>query len=363
MFTTIKFIRLTAAVICMSMLCLVLSYANDSINPSSHIIDSMPANSWLEIPNTKLESVAADAEKYPDIQAYMGIHGITAYSGGVYDTKRKRLVVWGGGHADYQGNEIYAFDVEKLVWERLNNPSNANYCQQVNSDGTPNSRHTYNGITYIEHVDRLFASGGSLACDGGGCGADITWTFDFNSLQWADMKPPNTPQTNCENLSAYDPLSKKVWWFDAPGLWSYDYDKNKWKQHNNDDVSRRTAVVDTKRGLLIVVGQGEVVAYNVAARDYKQRVWATVGADEFIENWSPGLAYDPVTDRIVGWAGKSVYALNIDTKQWTEHDATGAPSIEALNSIYGLWRYVPSLNVFIAMTGANKNIFFYKFTP
>jgi len=292
----------------------------------------------------------------------MGVLGVIAYSGGVFDSKRNRLVIWGGGHADYQGNEIYAFDTDTLTWERLTDPSDPNLGEQVNRDGTPNSRHTYNGVAYIEHADRLFASGGSLAGPGS-CGADKTWIFDFNSMQWTDMNPAVTPRTDCENISAYDPETKKVWWFDLPGLWSYRYDTNTWVQHNEDFViNGRTAVMGTKRGLLVVVGQGEVITYNIRGGDYTKQVWSTSGGSSFIDSWAPGLAYDPVSDRIVGWAGKSVYALNPDTKVWTEHSAPGTPRYNggSDSGLYGLWRYIPNLNAFIVMTGADVNIYFYK---
>ncbi len=328
---------------------------------SEHIVSTMPANSWLEIPNSRLDNVAADADKYSDLQGYMGIEGITAYSGGIYDNKRNRLVVWGGGHGDYLGNEIYAFDTHALSWERLTGPSVPNWGEQVNSDGTPNSRHTYNGLAYIEHADRLFASGGSLAGPGS-CGADKTWIFDFNAKQWTDMKPGLRPKTDCENVSVYDPESKKVWWFDLSGLWSYNYDKNKWKQRTDIFLSSRTAVVDTKRGLLVVVGQEEVVSYNLRDGDYRERDWKTIGGEALVSQTSPGLAYDPVSDRIVGWAGGSVYSLNPDTKAWTEHKASGGPNADSLNDVYGLWLYVPSLNAFIVMPGVKKNIYFYKLT-
>jgi hypothetical protein len=331
----------------------------------THVVSNMPANSWLEIPNSRLDSVAADARKYPNMQGYSGIHGINAYSGAVFDSKRNRLVIWGGGHEDYQGNEVYAFDTDTLVWERLTDPSEPNLDKQVNSDGTPNARHTYNGMAYIEHADKLFSSGGSLAGEGS-CGADKTWVFDFNSTQWTDMNPSKAPNTDCENICAYDPETQKVWWFDVPGLWSYHYDTNKWHQHNEDHMSSRTAVMDTKRGALVLVGQGEVIAYNIRADDYNQQLWDTSGGDSFIGSWAPGLAYDPVNDRIVGWSGKSVYALNPETKVWTQHSATGAPvypsEADDDEGLYGLWRYVPNLNAFIVMTRTDTNIHFYKLT-
>lgn len=339
---------------------------NDSIQ-ASNIVFSMPANSWLEIPNSRLESVAPEPAEYPNIQAIMGINGITSWSGGVFDTQRNRLIIWGGGHADYFGNEIYAFDISLLKWERLTDPSEPNLCGQVNSDGTPNSRHTYSGIAYIEHADRMFGSGGALACDGGGCGANKTWTFDFKSKQWTDMNPAVTPITGCENVSVYDPETRKVWYFDGPaGLWSYEYDTNTWVQYNDSDfVSYRTAVIDTKRGLLIAVGHGEVLAYNIRGGDYTQKVWETTGGEAFIAEENPGLAYDPVSDRIVGWSGGPVYALDPETKVWSEYNAPGAPhtdNMRDLNGIYGLWRYAPSVNAFVVMIGASENIYFYKFS-
>ncbi len=176
------------------------------------------------------------------------------------------------------------------------------------------------------------------------------------------MKPKLRPRTDCENVSAYDPVSKKVWWFDVSGLWSYNYDSNKWKQHNEIFLSSRTATVDTKRGLLVVVGQEEVLTYNVRDGDYSERALKTSGAEFLVKQWSPGLAYDPVSDRIVGWAGGSVYSLNLDSNVWTEHKASGGPNADSLNDVYGLWRYVPSLNAFIVMPGAKKNVYFYKLT-
>jgi hypothetical protein len=337
------------------------TFANSEGLIQPHMVLSMPANSWLEIPSSRLDSVGADSELYPEVQGFGGIGGITAYSGAVFDSKRNRLVIWGGGHGDYRGNEIYVFDTDTLTWERLTDPSDPNLGEQVNNDGTPNSRHTYNGMAYIEHADRLFASGGSLAGPGS-CGADKTWIFDFNSKQWTDMNPANTPNTDCENVCAYDPETQRVWWFDTPGLWSYSYDSNTWVQHNQDFFSSRTAVMDTKRGLLVMVGQGEVIAYNIRGGDYRHQEWDTSGGNSFVNKWAPGLAYDPVSDRIVGWSGGSVYALNPDTKVWTEHSASGAPSYSSGSDsgLYGLWRYVPHLNAFIVMTDADENIHFYK---
>lgn len=61
-------------------------------------------NTWCEIPNTHL--LDASPKNLP-----VGRSIIAAWSGGAFDTKRDRLIVWGGGHGDYNGNEITGFDI------------------------------------------------------------------------------------------------------------------------------------------------------------------------------------------------------------------------------------------------------------
>src|ERR1700761_6743036 len=64
----------------------------------------MPPDSWLEIPDSAMKKVAADMEKFPKVRAVCGPSAvIDAWGGGALDTKRNRLVLWGGGHADYWG--------------------------------------------------------------------------------------------------------------------------------------------------------------------------------------------------------------------------------------------------------------------
>ena len=50
---------------------------------------------------------------------------MSACGGGTLDTARDRLLVWGGGHGDYAGNELCAFDLATLQWSRLTEPSSS----------------------------------------------------------------------------------------------------------------------------------------------------------------------------------------------------------------------------------------------
>ncbi|HVE41723.1 MAG TPA: hypothetical protein VNM14_17660 [Planctomycetota bacterium] len=320
---------------------------------------SMPADSWMAVPNSAMRSVAPTNGQFPGT---WGVSGpgmvIAAWGGGAFDAKRGRLVLWGGGHADYYGNELYAFDVATLKWLRLTDPFvNPVMDQEVNGDGTPNSRHTYGGLAYIAHADRFFGQAGSLAGIGFAT-CNRTWTFDFDAKKWTDRAPATTSGGGFGVNCSYDPATKKVWWCSS-GLWSYDYDANAWTKHNADEYYYHSSAMDTKRGQMVIVGNGLVCSYDLKNANYTRQVWTTTGGDALISKGNIGLDYDPTIDRIVGWAGGSPYLLDPATKTWTAGSAVGA-SPPGQNGIYGRWRYVPSANAFVVVTGFDENVYFYK---
>jgi hypothetical protein len=341
---------------------IVLGFATAAAAQSTP--STMPADSWLVAPNTAMRAVAPTNGQFAGTWGTSGPASvIVAWGGAALDTQRSRLVLFGGGHSDYWGNEVYAFDIASLAWSRLTDPTvNPTLNNDVNWDGTPNSRHTYSGLAYIAHADRFFALGGSIAGNGFAA-TQNTWTFDFNSKTWSNMNPSPTPGGGLGENCSYDPATKKVWWCSAKtsfaGLWSYEYDTNTWTKQNSDNFYYFTSTVDTNRGVFVVVGNGEVFSYDLKNGNYTKNVWATTGGDSFIAQGNVGLDYDPTTDKIVGWRGGSPYILDPVTKAWTVGTSTGAPS-QGMNGIYGRWRYVPSVNAFVVVTGIDDNVYFYK---
>lgn len=324
-----------------------------------------PANTWVEIPNTPFKKVAYPREKNHKVDGVCGSGSVIgAWSGGALDTKRNRLILWGGGHADYAGNELYAFDINNLAWERLTEPfPEPVKDQEVNADGTPNSRHTYGGLAYIAHADRFFGCAGSL-WGVGFAKCNLTWTFDFEKKKWENREPGgDTAKRKCgfEIGSTYDPETKKVWWCENAGLFSYDYDGNAWKQHSQEGYYGQTPTVDTKRGLLVAAGHKKAYTVDLRGGKFTRVALPTAGAEEFLAKASPGFDYDPVADKCVGWSGGKVYVLDLDKKTWEAKDAPGAPE-PTHTGIFGRWRYAPSVNAFVVVTKADKNVFFYKHT-
>src|SRR5712691_8609853 len=163
---------------------------------------------WIQVTGTALQpSCPSNTSTYAFSDNCRNV--VNAWSGGIADTKRNRLLIFGGGHTDYSGNEVYSFD--GTIRTRLNNPSSPNLpssssCPAALSDGNPNSRHTYGGLAYIASVDKMFVFGGSLACAAGNSGGD-TWTLDLATLAWKRMDPTagGHPTDNLAASADYDP--------------------------------------------------------------------------------------------------------------------------------------------------------------
>jgi hypothetical protein len=344
---------------------------------------------WIELPKTKLHDVCpTDAGGYQFSFYCAGV--IRAWSAGVMDTRRNRLLLWGGGHNDYYGNELYALNLNELTLTRLNDPGPINpfrspTCVSALSDGSPNARHTYNGVAYLEHVDRLWAFGGSLACAGGG-GGDDTWTLDLASLKWQKMDPVNISGarqgplgTPLAAVSAYDRNSRLVFLHDRKALWSYKYETNTYTQLRNDiPISvYNNSVIDPKRKLMFIVGAqekdfapGMFVVDLSAKSNYAMQDWSkkVTGCEAFTGVTYPGLAYDSEQDRIVAWTNtkgrtNSVSVFDPDSKSCTERTFAGGPEFDELTRGDYRFQYSSALNLFTVINGWQQNAYVLRLTP
>jgi hypothetical protein len=292
-----------------------------------------------------------------------------AWSGGAFDSKRNRMIVWGGGHTDYAGNEIYALNLNNQTITRLTDPGLpvATSCVEAIANGTqPNSRHTYDGVEYMPNVDRLFAFSGSLACSSGIWG-QVTWTFDFATMKWQRMDPAGpAPRGEAGMMTAYDPNTGRVYLHDRINLYAYDFATNAYTKISTQNVTlgyHMMATIDPKRKLFIIAGLdvsaggGRVYAYDIGPNTNGQmQRWTTTGATNMVSEAYPGLEYDPVRDRVVAWnGGNTVYSLNPDTKEWTTVTAAGSPGTESRDGTFGRWRYSPTDDVFVLINGPSQN--------
>ena len=353
---------------------------------ASSTISSTPSSAgWQDLPNTQLKSVCP-ADGFNGINYPFADHCsyvITAWSGAVADTKRNRLIIWGGGHVDYYGNEVYSLNLgaNPPTLTRLTDPSdftkNPAGCPDTNTvDGTPVSRHTYNGIVYLPVQDKLFSFAGSPApC--GGPWSNRSYTLDLSQAvpKWQTMDPIKGYNVGLQETSAvcgYDPNTQTVICNSTGVFFRYDpaTNTNTLLSSGQNIPYSSTGVVDPKRKLFIFMGTPylsttpQVMALDLSSgSSFKLQNWSSQvsGCDGLASANYPGLVYDPVLDRIVGWpnAGNTVYIFNPDQKTCTTQTFPNGPTntLASTTGTFGRFQYFPGLNAYGLVSLATLDAF------
>jgi hypothetical protein len=98
---------------------------------------------------------------------------ILAWSSFAWDPNRGDLYLYGGGHANYSGNDVYRWRATTRLWERASLPSEikqddrGNFLAVDGPNGAPPSAHTYDNNIFFPVIDRLIAFGGAAYNNGG----------------------------------------------------------------------------------------------------------------------------------------------------------------------------------------------------
>ncbi len=322
---------------------------------------------FYSVPNTKLRNVCPSG-------SFGNCQNVTsAWNGGAVDTRRNRLIVWGGGHADYYGNELYALDLSTSAIQRITDPGLpiASGCMDAIANGSqPNSRHTYSGVAYMANVDRLFITGGGLSCSGGAeATGNQVWTYNFSATgtgsKWQQMNPSvlgAKPQgTYNGKMASYDPTTGLVFFHDRIHLYSYNFSSNTITQltfsYSEDLIGwNKTAVIDPDKRKYFAVGGGAVYRYDISSSSgYSGSRVATTGEKVIVNSDAPGLAYDPIGRRIVAWnGGNTVYFLDTSTLNWTSQSFSAGPAALS-NGTFGRFGYLPSIDAFVTLNSVDAN--------
>jgi len=330
-----------------------------------------PSLGWYQIPNTTL---APNCPNDPSIQGVDGcVAVISAWGGATADTKRNRLLIWGGGHTDYYGNEVYALDLNALNMKRIIDPtSNPVLCVAQQPDGHPTSRHTYYDLAYIANADKMFSFGGAPACTTG-IGSDDTWTLDLPTLTWKRQDPTSggTKPSGGPGLAvvAYDPNTNLVFVEDLSNLYSFNLSTNTYMMLGSvGGVDYQlSGVIDPSRKLLFLIGgPGQLWAINIApGSNYALQDWSSQASSclPLRSTVYPGLAFDTKQNLVVGWVGgNSVYLFNPSTKSCMTQTFSGGPGSAQPNGTNGRFAYFPSLNLFAVVNDWQQNAYTLRLT-
>jgi hypothetical protein len=334
---------------------------------AADVLDDIKPGEWFEAPNSKLSSVSPN----PPPPGNTGVSSVMeAWSGGSYDTKRDRLIVWGGGHGDYSGNEVYVYDIKLLKWVRVNDPSkNVGGDEQsgIYPDSTPRSRHTYNYVQYVPSIDRFCTFGGAAMYPTGATGTSKTHCFDFDTKTWTS--PGNTIHGGIGTISAVDENGNV--WVQAGGqngpLSQWDPVKNVWTKQSIYfkgwfDYLYTGAIGS---GKFVAIGDGNMMQWDLGNPKADPKEIPTTGENKMVSVKNPGFVYDSKLGFFVAWnGGTDVYVYSPGSRQWIKAPLASTnkvtPTAASPAGTYGRFQYIPSKDLFIGVNSIKENVFFYR---
>ncbi len=351
-----------------------------------------PAGSgWTKLHGTTLKGGSENASPCPPdgFDGYNPLPGgfatqcqyvIESWNSAIPDPARNRLIIWGGGHDDYGGNEFYSLELGQSppTLIRLNPPSPPNtqsgVCVETLSDGRPNSRHTYDSLVYLPNQDEMLAFGGALNdCGNPGNG---TWTVTLSSIlsscapncssNWSKHSTNTVPDAQVGVTSDYDPNTGLAWEVTQNNMFTFDPTTNQYTHQANISVGYHgTGIIDPVDHYFIHADSNTGIHY-----------WSIASGSSFTENTAsssscagllnttyngnsgyPGLAWDPIDQVVVGYpnGGNVLYILN--PKTWTcttesygSSQGTDYPQNDAATASSGTFKhfnYVSSLDEFV----------------
>jgi len=350
-------------------------------------LEDMLPGTWYQVPNSQLKSVdpcPANNCFYSGNEGQSGV--IDDWTGGAFATgfgDKGSLLVWGGGHSGYLGNELYAFDVATLKWKRLTEPvksGSCNYSEAEFADGSPCSAHTYDGVEYHPKTNSFVILGACCNHDGI-ISSPRVHLFDLDTMAWRRGASYSGGGAPADAATAYDPTRDTFWivpGFNAPlGMYNPNTSSGAggWTLYNPFNIDTLTVgAVDPGRDIFVVLDglvQRQIVVFDLKSPNTPVKV-AFSGDSAPVQQTGAGFEWDPVQKAFVAWiGGSSVYKLtppasNWRTGTWVWTKVTPAasnsvtPTAANMNRPYSHWRYVPAVNAWIIVNRNTDNVFFYK---
>lgn len=326
---------------------------------------------WLELPDTSAQKVAPARDGHP-AWGVIGPRAVTdAWGGGAFDTRRNVLVLTGGGHGDYGGNEVYEFHLPSRTWTRATDPSPLRELDErkfeVLGSEAPVSSHSYDGLVFLPASGEVFKFGGS--CYRNGAAYDsYAYAYQGKSRSWRRLE--RAPRHVLQVVTDLDPRSGRVIVGNGVGLMWFDPATGHWElgPQGNPSISVSSAVCDTHaRWFVQMQTKTGALDYYDLADPSRRRATPFRGEQEW--GRKVGMVYDGGRRRIVIWAGGAEVWL-VRTDDWTSTklvpNGGPAPTVTAPDGrslsagIYSRWQYVPEHDVFIGYPHFRGNVWLYR---
>ena len=155
----------------------------------------------------------------------VGFSSVTeAWNGAVYASRcglSGAMIVFGGGHNDYFGSDVHAFDLARREWRRLTDGfvsgssddygEGAVYPDAIYPDNSPLPPHTYDYVQYDAVGNDLILLKGQTELGPNVQAAAIPHLFNLDSLTWRHGPRHESAILNSGGFTTWDPKRRYLW--------------------------------------------------------------------------------------------------------------------------------------------------------
>ena len=137
------------------------------------LLDATPEGGWVQVNANKFSDAwATGPDALPPGSYSDPARIVHAWSSFAWDSNRGNLLLWGGGHADYMGNEMYVWLGTSGLWTRGSVSSrlvqhNGGPIFFTVDNAAPQSAHTYDNNVFLPLSDLFITFGGAAFNSGG----------------------------------------------------------------------------------------------------------------------------------------------------------------------------------------------------
>ncbi len=197
-----------------------LSSAHSSATSLLDRVTAMPEGSWLQVNENFFSDVWTPAELRPlkgRASNPEPFKIISAWSSFAWDSDNGDMFIYGGGHANYSGNDTYIWRSATGRWERSSLPSEVtqdDFGDFTAIDGVfaaPPSAHTYDNNVYLPIAQRFMIYGGAAYNNGGAfmyqtdpTSSRPTGPYDFDPLRADAMKVGGTTGSHVQRVAPHE---------------------------------------------------------------------------------------------------------------------------------------------------------------
>lgn len=227
------------------------AHAETSFERLSSLLAATPEGGWVRA-STNLYSdawpVGADAVQLASYRFPGSV--VRAWSSFAWDSDDGKLMLWGGGHANYAGNEMYVWDGATGHWGRGSLPSRVDANGFIVDGMAPQSAHTYDNNIYLP-VNDMFLTFGGAAAPGGGTfqKTDGVTVSRAGPFLWDPSKadPEKVGGTTGSGWNTTDVAEGGNMWIDRQGDWTgtqapgHIHGTTAYRTENGQDVVYLTA--------------------------------------------------------------------------------------------------------------------------